>query len=144
DLRRELILAGAVHGRAGDLGAGLYSQENVSAVYDEVLRRAHTWLRAGHSVIVDGTWRDGRNRQRAYTVAAESYSPVVELMCTLPIGEASQRILNRGASSSDATPSIAAELSAWAAEWPSAHRLDTARPIADSVAEAQRLCLLAV
>ena len=40
DVRRQLQQTGAITGPAGDLDAGLYAPANVSAVYDEVLRRA--------------------------------------------------------------------------------------------------------
>lgn len=144
EVRRELLQAGAVHGRTGELNAGLYAPENVSVVYDEVLRRAHTWLGAGHSVILDGTWRTADHRQRAHTVAAETYSSIVEFCCALTLSEAGRRIAARGPTASDATPSIAAELGDPAAGWPTAHALDTSRPVADSVAEAREICLAAV
>lgn len=144
DVRRELLQAGAVHGRAGDLNAGLYAPENVSVVYDEVLRRAHSWLRAGHTVILDGTWRDADRRRRAHTVAAETYSSMVEFCCTVPLSEAVHRVASRGPTASDATPSITTELGDSPTEWPTAHVLDTSRPLADTVAEAQRVCLDAV
>jgi predicted kinase len=144
EVRRELVQAGTVHGRAGDLDAGLYAPEQVSAVYDEVLRRAHTWLSAGHSVILDGTWRDASHRQRAHDVAAETYSSVVEFCCAVPLSEAVDRIASRGPTASDATPAIAAALPDPGAEWPAAHALDTSRPLADTLAEAQRVCRDAV
>lgn len=140
-VRRELLGSGVVHGRAGELNTGLYTPENVSAVYDEVLNRAHAWLGAGHSVIVDGTWRDVRHRQRAHAMAAQTYSSIVELRCTLPVAEAQRRIAGRGATASDATPAMAAELSKWETDWPSAHPIDTAGPLADSVAAARQVCL---
>ena len=65
DVRRELQHAGAVAGQVGKLNGGLYTPENVSAVYDEVLRRACLLLSGGSSVILDGTWRDPRQRELA-------------------------------------------------------------------------------
>ncbi|MDW5611370.1 AAA family ATPase [Mycolicibacterium sp. D5.8-2] len=141
EVRRELVGSGVVHGRAGELNTGLYTPENVSAVYDEVLSRARAWLGAGHSVIVDGTWRDAGHRQRAHAVAAQTYSSIVELRCTLPVAEAERRIAGRGATASDATPAMAAELSRWESDWPGAHPIDTAGPLADSVAAARQVCL---
>ncbi|ORB28749.1 AAA family ATPase [Mycolicibacterium parafortuitum] len=141
DVRRELIRAGAVHGRAGDLGAGLYSEENVSAVYDEVLDRARAWLGAGHSVVLDGTWRDAGHRDRAHAVAADTHSALIELRCTVPVSEAQRRIAHRGPTTSDATPELAAELSRWETDWPGAYPLDTGAPLPDTVATAHRLCL---
>lgn len=125
EVRRELVRSGEVEGRAGELGAGLYAPEKVSAVYDEVLYRARTWLGAGHTVVVDGTWRDSGQRDRAHTVAAETYSTIVELRCTLPVSEAKRRIAARTGSASDVTPAMADELAGWEADWPSAHPVDT-------------------
>lgn len=141
DVRRELILAGAVRGRAGDLGAGLYSPENVSVVYDEVLDRARAWLGAGRSVVLDGTWRDAAHRDRAHAAAADTHSALVELRCTVPVSEARRRVAHRGVTTSDATPELAAELARWEADWPGAHPLDTAAPLSDTVAAAHRVCL---
>ena len=50
DVRRGLQHAGAITGAPGVLNAGLYTAENVSAVYDEVLRRAHLHLGGGRTV----------------------------------------------------------------------------------------------
>jgi aminoglycoside phosphotransferase family enzyme/predicted kinase len=141
EVRRELLASGVVRGQPGGLDTGLYAPDNVFAVYDEVLRRARSWLGAGHSVILDGTWRDEQHRKRAHTVAAESYSPIVELLCTAPLREAVRRVSDRGSSSSDATGAIAAELSGWEVLWPTAHPIDTARPLATAAGEAYRVCL---
>ena len=72
DVRRQLQQEGVIGGTAGVLDAGLYTPENVSAVYDEVLRRAHLYWVAAQSVILDGTWRDTRQRQRARELADET------------------------------------------------------------------------
>ncbi len=85
DVRQELQRSGAIAGRVGDLNAGLYAPENVSAVYEEVLRRARSLLSNGSAVILDGTWRDAHQRQRARTVATETASPVVEFECSVPL-----------------------------------------------------------
>lgn len=143
NVRRELQRTGTISGRAGHLGAGLYAPENVAAVYDEVLRRAETWLGLGSTVILDGTWRDPRHRARAHRLAVATASPVVDFTCSLPVQEAAQRIVARGASSSDADPEIAAALHEFARDGRS-HPIDTARPITDSVNEAQRICCLSI
>ena len=144
DVRRELQQTGAIAGRVGDLDAGLYAPENVSAVYDEVLRRARSLLSNGSPVILDGTWRDAHQRERARTVATETASPVVEFVCSVPLSEAMERIAARGPSMSDATPQIATALGELGTESADTYPIDTARPLADSVAEAQRICCLAI
>ena len=143
EVRRELQQSGLIAGRVGDLDAGLYAPENVSAVYDEVLRRAHALLSTGETVILDGTWRDARQRERAQRLAVETSSVLVHFVCSLPASDAAERIVARGPSASDATPQIAAALSEFA-ETGEFHRVDTARPLADSVDDAERMIRLAV
>ena len=144
DVRRELQRSGAITGRVGEFDAGLYRPENVSKVYEEVLRRAHLLLSGGSSVILDGTWLDACQRQRARKLADETASNIVEFACSLPLGQASARIVNRPASSSDATPGIAAALAERDAKLSDSHHIDTSRPLAESVAEVQKICCLAI
>ncbi|MGX9791134.1 bifunctional aminoglycoside phosphotransferase/ATP-binding protein [Mycobacterium sp. MMS18-G62] len=142
DVRKELQQAGAITGEAGELNAGLYTPENIAEVYDEVLRRAEAALSDGSSVILDGTWRDSRQRKRARLLADQTASPLVEFTCSVELEQASARIRGRGPSASDATPEIAAAL-ADAASF-DGHHIDTGRPLAESVAEAQQICCLAI
>ena len=144
DARRKLQQKGVVDGTTGVLDAGLYSAENVAAVYDTVLRRARLYLGGGQSVILDGTWRDPRQRQRARELAVETAAPIIEFTCSLPMDEASARIENRSATTSDANPEIAAALATHEDVWFEAHPIDTGRPMVDSVAEAHELICLAV
>lgn len=143
DVRRELQERGVVDGAAGILNDGLYSSENVSAVYEAVLEKARQALGMGQSVILDGTWRDPGLRRRARDIASEQRCPTVELACTVPLDEAKQRIVQRQVTNSDATPQIAEGL-ATDGEWADAHLINTRRPLADSVAEAQRICCSAI
>jgi hypothetical protein len=68
----------------------------------------------------------------------------VELRCTVPLDEASERIENRRATTSDATPQIAAAMSEQTSAPTVGHPIDTTRPLADSVAEARQICCLAI
>ena len=144
DVRRQLQQTGAITGPAGDLDAGLYAPANVSAVYDEVLRRARRSLSNGSSVILDGTWRDARQRERARSLGEQVATPIVEFSCSVPLKEASRRIQERSGTNSDATPHIAAALAKGSGKSSYAHSIDTSRPLTDSVAEAQRICCLAI
>lgn len=139
DVRRQMQRAGSVAGAAGMLDEGLYTAENVAAVYDEVLRRAQLDLCGGQSVILDGSWRDARQRQRARDLADETASPIVEFTCLVPLDEASARIRNRSATTSDATPQIAVALAERNGESHVGHLINTGRPLAESVAEAEEL-----
>jgi aminoglycoside phosphotransferase family enzyme/predicted kinase len=144
DVRRELQQSGALVGGVGELDTGLYTPENKATVYDEVLRRARSSLSGGRSVILDGTWHDARQRERAHGVANETSSLIVEFRCSLPIGEATERIEKRPISASDATPEIAAALAETDTEPEGSHHIDTGRPLAESVAEAVQICRLAI
>ena len=143
DVRRELQHAGAVAGQVGELNEGLYTPENGAAVYDELLRRACLLLSSRSSVILDGTWRDPRQRERVREIASETSSPIVEFRCSLPLEQAPARIEGRRGSISDATPEIAAALAELDKNPEGSYQIDTDRPFAESVAEAQQICCLA-
>lgn len=143
EVRREMQDSGNIAGVVGDLDAGLYAPEKVARVYDEVLRRAGGLLSAGTTVVLDGTWRDARQRERAHRLAVTTSSPIVDFTCSLPLSEATERIAARGPSASDATPEIAASLGEFASAGRS-YPIDTTRSLTDSVAEAQRICCLAI
>lgn len=144
DVRQELTAAGEITGRPGAYNEGLYSPANVAAVYDAVLRRASLALTEGRSVILDGTWRDDDQRERARAMAATAHCPVVELACTVALADAEARISRRVGSASQATPEIAQAIHHERPHWPGAHPLDTSRPLGESVAEAQQICCLAI
>ncbi len=144
DVRRELQATGVIEGEPGTFGVGLYSPEKVAVVYDAVLQRAATLLAAGHTVILDGTWREQRDRDRARELARQHAVPMVEFACTVPLKEAEQRIAGRRETTSDATPEIAAAMAEHATGWDAAHRIDTRRPLAETVAEAHAISCLAI
>lgn len=144
DVRRELSAAGEIVGHAGAYNEGLYSPDNVAAVYDTVLRRASLALDGGRSVILDGTWRDTGQRERARAVATAAHCPVIELACTVALQDAEARISRRVGSTSQATPEIAEAIHQERPHWQGAHLLDTSRPLGESVAEAQQICCLAI
>jgi uncharacterized protein len=144
DVRRQLSDQGVITGMTGVLNEGLYSADNVAAVYDAVLRRAHLELAGGRSVILDGTWRDPRQRERARKLADETASMMVQFDCSVPLEDASARIRERSATTSDATPEIAAALASHRHEPLAGHPIDTSRPLVDSVDEAQEICCLAI
>lgn len=143
EVRRELQRSGAITGRVGELSVGLYAPDNVRAVYDEVLRRARTLLSSGETVVLDGTWRDAQQQEMAYRLATETYSAIVHFVCALSPSQAAQRVVARGPSSSDATPQIAVALGGSVGTG-RFHRIDTARPLADSVNQACRVFRQAV
>ncbi|MGK2880783.1 MAG: AAA family ATPase [Mycobacterium sp.] len=146
DVRRQLLLSGAIAGDVGVVDSGLYAPANVTAVYDAVLGRARRYLFGGQSVILDGTWRDPRQRQLARELAVETDSPIIELACTTTLAEASARIENRSdTTTSDASPEIAAAFDDGGnGDWQGATPIDTSRPLAESLIEAHEVCCLAI
>ena len=139
DVRAEMAAAGEIAGAPGTLDAGLYRPENVAAVYGAVLRKAHLSLHQGRSVILDGTWGDAAQRDRARGMAAAAFCPVTELICAAPLSDTAERIESRSATTSQVTREIAAALGTgdWDRKhWPQAHRIDTTRAPETVLAEA--------
>lgn len=144
DVRRELAQSAQLAGEAGAYATGRYDPQNVSLVYDAVLKRAADLLAGGQSVVLDGTWRDPLHRQSARKVAEQNFCPTVELACTVDLDQALDRIRLRDSSShSEVTPDIAARMYD-AGPWVNAHRIDTTQTLEDSVADAITVCCLAI
>jgi uncharacterized protein len=137
NVRRELQQAGTISGSPGVLNTGLYAPDNVSAVYDEVRRRARLCLKGGQSVILDGTWRDPHQRERARCLADEIDVPITEFTCVVPQDVATTRIQNRAATTSDATAEVAAALADDDGAQSRGFQINTGRALSDSVAEAE-------
>lgn len=144
DVRRELHGSGQLGGAPGVLDTGLYAPANVAAVYEAILHRAGPLLADGQSVILDGTWRDAQTRADAQRLAADKDAAIAEIQCVAPIEVAADRIRNRAPGNSDATPQIAAALTAQDFEWGSAHRVDTSQPLDDCAREAHQVWRAAV
>ena len=141
DVRARMAARGEISGSSGVLAEGLYTGENKDAVYASVLRQAHLGLCEGHTVILDGTWLDPDQRDRARQVAAEAAAPLVELVCAAPLQETVARIRTRTGTTSQVTPEIAAALAERDQHgWPGAHRVDTTTDPAESIAAALEIC----
>jgi aminoglycoside phosphotransferase family enzyme/predicted kinase len=144
EVRRAMQNSGAIGGEPGVLNSGLYADENVATVYGEVLRQAHVHLVNGRSVILDGTWRDPYRRDQARELASQAHAAGLELRCAASASTAASRIATRPAGGvSDATPEMATALADGSQQWPEAHRIDTSRPIAESLCAAETLWQLA-
>ena len=98
----------------------------------------------GQTVILDGTWTDPEYRERARRLATDTATPMVELACAAPLDATVNRIRSRTDTTSQVTPEIATALADHAGGprdgWPGAHRIDTTREPAESVAEALDIC----
>ena len=71
DVRAALAAGGEISGQSGVLGEGLYSTDNIEAVYATVLRQAGQALGHGRTVVLDGTWSAVRLRRTKRRPACE-------------------------------------------------------------------------
>jgi aminoglycoside phosphotransferase family enzyme/predicted kinase len=143
DVRAEMVADGRIAGEAGVLGEGLYTRDNIDAVYRVVLAKTQLGLSQGRTVILDGTWSDPDYRRQAHRMAADSDAAVVEFACAAPLAATVTRIRTRTDSTSQVTPDIATALARGDDHgiWSGAHRIDTTRELATSVAEAMDILL---
>ncbi len=139
DVRRELQQHNTIDGEAGLLDEGLYRPEQVAAVYYEVIRRARSSLTGGRPVILDGTWRDPRQRQLARALASQTASTLLEIVCWTSVDRAVERVRHRPAGASDATPHIAGVLAVRDDTWDTAHPIDTSQALGDCTDQAEKL-----
>ncbi|MFI6172485.1 AAA family ATPase [Nocardia sp. NPDC051052] len=132
-VRTQLRATGQVHGSGGTFGVGAYSAPNKNQVYTQLLARARLLLSLGVSVILDASWLDADERQRAQLLAADTHADIVQLQCGCPATVANRRIGQRDTGDSEATPQIAAAMSESAVPWSGATSLDTELPLHDTV-----------
>ncbi|MGY4103095.1 bifunctional aminoglycoside phosphotransferase/ATP-binding protein [Nocardia sp. R16R-3T] len=132
-VRRELSAVGQVTGTVGGYGVGMYSPADKARVYTELRCRARALLESGVSVILDASWIDPDERRRAALLADETSAELVQLRCHCSQSLANDRIRQRPAGDSDATPAIATAMSSADAPWPDAVALDTGRSLADTL-----------
>jgi uncharacterized protein len=108
-------------------GQGPYDDQGRATVYLEMLWEAGRLLAHGESVVLDASWNDAAQRDRAADLARATGSRLTELDCQLDLAVARERIARRQASPfnpSDATPAIAEHLAATGDPWPSATAID--------------------
>ena len=85
-------------------------------------------LGLGESVVLDASWSDPDQRDRARMLGASLHADVLEIRCELPEEIAIERLRSRlsaGDDASDATPAIAALMAARNAPWPEAQTVDS-------------------
>lgn len=140
DVRRDLRRDGAIDGPPGVLDSGLYEPEKIDAVYRETLERAKILLARGQSVILDGTWRNPRQRLRAEQLASGTKSAFLEIACWTSVDTAVERVTSRsGRGTSEVTPLIAREMALRDDRWDTAHLIDTAQALTDCADTAEKL-----
>jgi len=120
-------------------GAGLYSAESTAATYETLLEWAAVALARGETVLLDASWSSADLRSRARAVATGTRAALLELRCDAPVDVAAARMARRATAEgdpSDATPAIAAQMTAHADPWPEATTIATASDRASSLAAA--------
>jgi aminoglycoside phosphotransferase family enzyme/predicted kinase len=141
EVRKDLLGIGHGDHVPSSVDSGAYTASMTAATYRELLARAEVLLGRGESVVLDATWGDAGSRAGARAVATATASDLVELRCSAPVSVREARIRRRaeaGDDPSDVTVSVARELSARAAPWPTATVVDTAGDRGCSLGQALR------
>jgi hypothetical protein len=118
DVQHELEASNSIAGENDILGDGWSAAHSAAAVHDIAMRRAHTRLANGQSVILDGAWSDPRQRRLAGHLAAETRSTLLEIDCVSGIPATTQGVNGD--------------------EWVKSHRVDTGRGLLESTNEAEK------
>jgi aminoglycoside phosphotransferase family enzyme/predicted kinase len=131
EIRKELAGIPTTTSAAAAYGEGLYEHEATDRTYRTMLDRAAVALAHGESVVLDASWRDPRWRAEARALGQAAHADLTELRCQAPADVAAERLRSRagrthGRDASDATPEIAAAMSAEWESWPTATPIDTA------------------
>jgi uncharacterized protein len=139
-LRKEIAGLAPGDRRSSPYGEGLYSADHTDRTYRAILERARRALGDGESVVLDASWADGRWRERARQLAADTAAELVEIRCASPPALAVARMhgQQRRVGPSDATPEVARRMAADFDPWPEAHTIDTTQPITTCLTHAER------
>lgn len=138
EIRKELAGVEATTS-LGDRAATWYAPEATMATYAELLRRARGSLEQGESVLLDASWSDSLRRDEAAALSRETSSDLVQLRCQVPAPVADARLRSRVGDASDAGPEVAAVMRGRFADWPQAYVLGTAKPLEQTLAEAEQV-----
>lgn len=118
-------------------GEGIYSSSWSDAAYAELFERALDHLEMGQSVVLEASFTDPVQRQRASELARCTETELVEVSLVAPETVAAARIgsRRRGESESDATIDVHDRMAAQARPWPTAHQVRTDTALEKTVAE---------
>lgn len=94
-VRKSLAGIPATQRVAVPFGEGLYAPAMSGRTYDEMFRQATEHLRAGRSVILDGSFMRAADRQRARKVAAECGAAIFYILCSCSEEETRRRLAHR-------------------------------------------------
>jgi predicted kinase len=83
-----------------------YTPEEMARTYEEMLDRTRTDLESGRDVVVDGTFKLSRDRERAKALAEDTGAALQFVRVTCPAEVVRERIVNRTDDASDADLSV--------------------------------------
>ncbi len=139
-----LLRSDEVRRAVGTTAERRYAPETVTAVYEELVRRARGLLEAGEGVIIDASWVEAAHRSLAADAVAATGCEFVQLCCTCTDAVAISRIGAReaeGLDASEATATVRQRMAHRFDAWPAARVVDTSNQTpAESLACAFRAC----
>lgn len=94
-VRKELAGLAAECSRKESLGQGIYSKEFSRKTYTALLERAEENLRAGRSVVLDGSYQSIEERERIRELARQYQAPVCFVLCQCPESVLKERLVMR-------------------------------------------------
>jgi hypothetical protein len=145
-IRKQLLGIPVGQRRSDSYGKGIYQGNMGKKTYDELLRRAQTFLSAGFSVIADATFLREDTRDHARSLAAKVGVPVLFIFADCPERTVTTRLRGRATeySFSDATLDVYLAMKS-RFKPPRASRevvrIDTSQPLKRSLAKIERALL---
>lgn len=119
------------------LAASAYTPEARAAIYDKIIRRAGDILNTGHSVLIDATFLNSADRDKAAAVATNAGVALHRLWLDAPLETLIDRVTTRHGDASDADADVVRAQYASAMQ-PKDWQMITAKgSIADTVARAK-------
>ncbi|WP_372989482.1 AAA family ATPase, partial [Sulfitobacter sp.] len=91
---------------ATHLAASAYTPKARAAIYDRILKRAGGILKTGHSVLIDATFLNPTDRERAASLAAEAGTALHRLWLDAPLDVLIDRVTARQGDASDADADV--------------------------------------
>lgn len=109
--------------------AGRYSLHDTEAVYAELLRRAEIAIADGYSVVLDASWRDAAQRERARQLACHLGASAVEIRCEIDQLTARKRLAARREGFSEAGVAVRDSMRTAFDTWPESRLIITDRDV---------------
>jgi aminoglycoside phosphotransferase family enzyme/predicted kinase len=138
-LRKELSNLAPLTKSPQPYARGLYDHQHTERTYSELLDRAARLLANGESVVLDGSWTNGRLRSRAAITAERVDAQLTQIECWAPPQLRRTRLLARHSGVSDADPVVAQRMALDADPWPRQARLINTGAPEDTLRQALNL-----